>query len=1241
MLAKSSVNNLSTKLNSKIQINEEMLSKMTVEAQKAILHSIFGPDDNKVKILLDTLSLNYSECEFEVRVTDEFNQYGYHTSAQYWDIIPQSELVFQAYSDDIVVTYATSINIPDIKFRQTYSYDDWNSKSSSRFSFVHPFEKKTRITSYKSPFDNTTLKKKQTQKDVTPIAVKLATEEVISEVNTDNFTIDNYERRQRCSYRFANPELAHWRLDKTVRFITKDPNDKRLFTKLDKENAINPVVYDCLDFEIEYVGLTDELIQDSNSITRMSKQGKMYDVIYSFFKLVEVLNPNIISFNIDYFIIQSILQFDPMKLLTKNDILCWNTMIKNNSSDYVVRYELEKYDKVVVFIINDSIYILSRDFHCKACDVGTYDSRMDNKSSVTSTFKKLYEPIKCFDTNSLAKLMLKFQYIYCTKSFYMTVLECCKIGDDYLVDDVFMIKSNCLNQVPYLNRLNLASDYVNNSTNKYVVEHMFMMPTINVVDHTSASKYVDHTSADIHASDDVDHTVGKYVDHTSADIHASDDAVTTTSLTSFDDIDGKEWLDILSFSKHKQLQYQITKHVNTSVIHVSTSTAKLFDTNIVCGDDMSDSSSEHDDSTRTLSRTIAINVNGIRCKHNNSTMLDSPNLIYRQLSRNFLNVRISYNLKYNNFEIFVIRDEEFDTSKVKTAIRNSDFYEPDRRFIKFASLYQEINTLNLTDNWITSDFSQSEVDQISELIKQMRLRREEYTNKYITIRYASNQWVPYELIDISQPNMSKYLSTFEDAKLCAMLIFNYEDRDKTISQLMSNKGDIRSLTINGQYKDIYTSTYNLIDQYITELFVYNDVHDTILNIIDKNINNSNIIFSLGEYYNAYIVGDSSSSLIDYIKFSNFEYVAPKFKTALKTDLKAKIRALNHELDYDDKFMLSLVRHFDNISHSADCIYVQDCNSLCSIDNILKFISMCKYVLSPNGKILLKYIDENMLKDIIVDNEKCNNESSNPFTNINVVSNASLISMATGSSDNILVKIANELIGFCDVFGVKSVDVDVGFEFTQVEGDNYIPTFKCMNGVNSEMLVTTSDKVGEHVWQYDYIIIVGEHVGEHDVSQYGEHTCGQYGDRFAIRASHEHAGDRNEFTRMDATRICETQPKAAMNYGLSMYVKNSAYESRQSDLKVMIQMVQQYVLNGIAVFHRFIIPNTGCDKMVVTKLLNNRVFTLFNEDFIITNICQPITRKEVLKNITTNTKYAQIENVEKFFRALSVIEFQYK
>ena len=1204
MLAKSSVNNLSTKLNSKIQINEEMLSKMTVEAQKAILHSIFGPDDNKVKILLDTLSLNYSECEFEVRVTDEFNQYGYHTSAQYWDIIPQSELVFQSYSDDIVVTYATSINIPDIKFRQTYSYDDWNNKSCSRFSFVHPFEKKTRITSYKSPFDNTTLKKKQTQRDVTPIAVKLATEEVISEVNTDNFTIDNYERRQRCSYRFANPDLAHWRLDKTVRFITKDHNDKRLFTRLDKENAINPTVYDCLDFEIEYVGLTDELIQDSNSITRMSKQGKMYDVIYSFFKLVEVLNPNIISFNIDYFIIQSILQFDPMKLLTKNDILCWNTMIKNNSSDYVVRYELEKYDKVVVFIINDSIYILSRDFHCKACDVGTYDSRMDNKSSVTSTFKKLYEPIKCFDTNSLAKLMLKFQYIYCTKSFYMTVLECCKIGDDYLVDDVFMIKSNCLNQVPYLNRLNLASDYVNNSTNKYVVEHMFMMPTINVVDHT--------------ADMDADHTVDTYVG-----MYADDVMVTTTSLTSFDVNDGKEWLDILPFSKHKCLLYNVTKHINTSVIHASTSTAKLFDTNIVCGDDMSESS-EHDDSTRTLSCTIAINVNGIRCKHNNSTMLDTPNLIYRQLSRNFLNVRVSYNLKYNNFEIFVIRDEEFDTSKVKTAIRNSDFYEPDRRFIKFASLYQEINTLNLTDNWITSDFSQSEVDQISELIKQMRLHREEYTNKYITIRYANNQWVPYELIDISQPNMSKYLSTFEDAKLCAMLIFNYEDRDKTISQLMSNKGDIRSLTINDQYKSIYTSTYNLIDQYITELFVYNDVHDTILNIIDKNINNSNIIFSLGEYYNAYIVGDSSSSLIDYIKFSNFEYVAPKFKTTLKTDLKAKIRALNHELDYDDKFMLSLVRHFDNISHSADCIYVQDCNSLCSIDNILKFISMCKYVLSPNGKILLKYIDENMLKDIIVDNEKCNNESSNPFTNINVVSNASLISMATGSSDNILVKIANELIGFCDVFGVKNVDVDADFEFTQVDGDNDIPRIKCMDGVNSEMLVTTSDKVGEHVWHYDYIIIVGEHAGEHD-----------------------------GFTHIDATRICEgfseslsrlatkTQPKAAMNYGLNMYVKNSVYESRQSDLKIMIQLVQQYVLNGIAVFHRFIIPNTSCDKMIVTKLLNNRVFTLFNEDFIITNICQPITRKEVLKNITTNTKYAQIENVEKFFRALSVIEFQYK
>ena len=1290
--------------NDSIDIREDMIQKTTNQAQNTILNHIFGNNYTRIKALLNTLSHQYNDCEFEVRITDEVNTYGNHTSLAYWNIIGQDELVCQSYNDDVVITYQSPINITDIKFRQTFKHSDYVNNNSPTFSY--PFERKTRIISYESPFNMTN----DNKYNITPISVKLSVEDVIpidltndnisnelietnnqtnqniinqfdqsNNITTSSFLIDNYERRQRCSYRFTNPELAHWRVDKTVRFITKNPDDKRLHIPLSKSNVDHPKLYDFLDLEIEYIGMPNETTSTSSCIY----SNKLYDIVYSFFKLIEVLNPNFILFNIDYLLIKSIIKFDPTDIITKTDILTWNTISSTNTTNYIIRYEPEIYDKVAIFVINDDVYILSHDFRCD----------MPHNESIFYTFKKLYNPIKSFDANSIANLMLKFKYIDCTKSFYLTVIECCRVLNNdkyiYFVDDAYMIKSKVLNNSSYLDRLNLVNDYIMNNENEFIRNNLTLIPCINI---SSFDKINDidwftvlNRSCDLTVSSDMNGLSGM--------LNMQNVSVDATNENRQNDKQINNQTKSIKQSKRKT-----TKNTKTSKSS-KTNKSNIITSSSIDSTDSSIASNSINASNQPSSQlTYSIPVNGIRCKSNSSTLLSSTNLIYRLKHRNSLNVRISYNLKYNNFEIFVIRDKDFDQSKVKTAIKNSDIYEADNRFIKFTSLYQEINTINLLDTWNTTNFSTDDINKINSLIIDMRNHKEQYNNSYIKIVYGNGEWVPYEVIDITKPNMSKYISTYSNAKLCSMLIFNTEDANNVITKLggfehsnilssltpiyiqtIESSKNLHKLTlpsIQSHFKQIYTSTYNLIDQYIIELFINNDKqHEVLVNIIDSNINNSNILFSLTDYYNIYIIGNNSSSLIDYIKFNNFENISSKFKTILKSNIKPKIRALNQSLKYGSEFMLSLINHFDNISHSADCIYVQDCQSLCSIDGIIKFIETTKYVLSPNGRIILKYIDECMLKDAIEESMKSNG-NTNPFMNIRIVNNFTLLSDLFNSVGFDWEKvgkincISNEIIGICDVFNYKNIRFDVDdikFDNIYCDDENDIFDIRCVKADCGKDNVNIDCDVNNHIVNNSNNINIENHIVKTDckanVDKLNNNILSQ-SEKYSLLITDSNKIENyvkniydvilcincddsinyEQFTDFNIIDFEANNNKYKLFVRIRIYnfESDASYMHYQNTRKaLLLDYSKQVAINKQCIFHRFMLPNTKCENMQITKLLNNNAFKLFNEDFIITNICQPITRQEVMKDIITNKQYALIENVERYFRALSIVEIKYK
>lgn len=241
------------------------LSKIVPQIQENILNNLFGSEYVNAKTLLQTTSqinsADSQDYEFEFRFVDENG----HTSKQNWinfeNDFDQS-LVLQSYDDDIIYNYEPFIPLNNIHFR------------SYRKSGL--YERKIMI--------NMVVSRSESKNPLLPLNLRLSKETLMSPVkHLEKFI--NIQRRQRCSYGFKDVKLANWRVDKTIRFFTTNPQDMKLSIPLDINNFQELKYYDVLDIEFEYEGEFKDLYEDFfNLIEKIYKPFEKYNITYNIIK---------------------------------------------------------------------------------------------------------------------------------------------------------------------------------------------------------------------------------------------------------------------------------------------------------------------------------------------------------------------------------------------------------------------------------------------------------------------------------------------------------------------------------------------------------------------------------------------------------------------------------------------------------------------------------------------------------------------------------------------------------------------------------------------------------------------------------------------------------------------------------------------------------------------------------------------------------------------------------------------
>lgn len=320
---------------------------------------------NKTRILSEIFDLTRLDAEMLInnisnlyKNLNPVNNYNYETELRFIDFITRgseqnllkgcslttykdfdlSDFHEVGYNDDVFISYDSVFpNIIRGSINQKEYCKDIQNNIKPQLNYM----KKTNIITIETKYNSSSQNIRQTTNNI-PVCIKLNLEDNINNKRFELDEIRNYQRRQRISYKSHKPLLSNWRVDKTVRFFTNDPKHKKLlYNKLNKDNVINPVMYDLLDIEFEYIG---EYTHFEESFY------KLFEVIYyNKFKLFNIKYNELNTYLTKKFNINLYKIFIPVNIIT-------NDFIQNEDiNDYV--YE-EKYDGdrvILIMTISDGI----------------------------------------------------------------------------------------------------------------------------------------------------------------------------------------------------------------------------------------------------------------------------------------------------------------------------------------------------------------------------------------------------------------------------------------------------------------------------------------------------------------------------------------------------------------------------------------------------------------------------------------------------------------------------------------------------------------------------------------------------------------------------------------------------------------------------------------------------------------------------------------------------------------------
>ena len=522
-------------------------------------------------------------------------------------------------------------------------------------------------------------------------------------------------------------------------------------------------------------------------------------------------------------------------------------------------------------------------------------------------------------------------------------------------------------------------------------------------------------------------------------------------------------------------------------------------------------------------------------------------------------------------------------------------------------------------------------------------------------------WEPIEIDEAKEPD------TYTDALKLESLIFDPLHINQTITK--------QSFV----FKSIYSSILTLIDQYIAEKYITNDMN-RILDIINDDRDNSVMLYKLNQVKNIFVSSDDKHALISYIDAAtNRSNKSAVNSIYLNSEHPFSIDVVYSSLKNND-MIHELNRKWCYTPKSIDAVYFEDAfEQLTSLIDIIKFRNICDEVLSPNGKILFKIFDGTKIIDLL----KHGNQEKQKTTKKrrNTTSHQLKIELNNEKKINTILrtkstsKQLSSLIGKSKIVvedsnlkcGDKTYSIPQIYDLSTltheqlntlvIVADYYSninePVYNPINQVNLNNLKNIFGTTVE---------LCTNSMTRTSIKYYSEHyeidkLTGACGNVNNLQTIDENVIIIKEFinnklcefiksrknspysTLILTTSILNVEHKYKLNDNDWLYIIYPSFVSLD-DITILEDYIRQYVIFSKVSdkFKYYLHPTLKCSY--VQRLAFNLDFLkLMHEKFRQTSIMTPLTQKEIATTIATNQQFSSFEMVESYLSTYTFIEFE--
>ena len=378
--------------------------------------------------------------------------------------------------------------------------------------------------------------------------------------------------------------------------------------------------------------------------------------------------------------------------------------------------------------------------------------------------------------------------------------------------------------------------------------------------------------------------------------------------------------------------------------------------------------------------TFPFTVNGLTCRLSSAPFASAPVFYIKPSSIMTVDFLVCYDSILDEYLLYV-------TGNVNTIIKTQSFsnnmsiqhfglslidervHNSSGQLVPITSI--DVPILHVSPYMKNGDVYRPKCDpSTSPLADDMKVHPLRYNKCVVRMLRSSHGWTPVKVVTSSTP--STYINALKVGSLIYDDIVQYVTNPQRALKRFASSNTIHTSIVQPVLRTMQRIN-RLIEQYVFEKYFNGSSMRSMIDIFDDDNIHVDMIYSIGNINSVYALHDNKSTLAHYVECATMKMSSPNMVTMLSgirprtSRSQFDISLIRADIfnDPTDYIVNKLNKQYTYMPHDVDVIYVHDrMGMIRSIMDVIRLRDLAKAVLSPNGVVIMKVMEQERLLEWI-------------------------------------------------------------------------------------------------------------------------------------------------------------------------------------------------------------------------------------------------------------------------------------